>query len=208
MKSFYRFLLICVFLIPASLMAEEPMKLRVERLSSYSPNKGWYVGEALVEKQGTEGKLRFLIGTETDVVDHYNADLTANSKFQSLVYTMQNVPQIYVLHGFSGSGADDVRGMKISKAVMERVGEENQINIEVEIPQVAYSPFGERIGTCDVSYMNYRVFLDELPAGTYKVNCVRKTVHIERVAGRMKSEADKITKTDIEQLKTFQLQLN
>lgn len=197
-------LLVCLTVGHAS--AEE-MVLKHEFLREYGPPGENYVGEAISRAQGLNRDLRIIVATEQDVVKKYGNYLAIASAPEQVEYTIEDCPQIFVLHGFSGNGADDLRGMKISRAVLEQNGSTNTINVEIELPETTYLPFGSAIGTDDVRYINARIFFEGLTPGIYDINCSKKTVYIECSSDRRGSGNDKITKTEIENVRSFRLNL-
>lgn len=202
MKKLALFLSLFCFCCALNVSWAEQIELKHEYIHSNTE-----LGKILTKAQKLDSELKVVISSEKDIIDKYKKHGEKVLSPQPVEYVIEDTPQIFVLHGFSGNGADDIRGMKISKAILERFDQENKISIEIEIPETSYLPLGSTIGTSDVKYINARIFFEGLEPGMYDISCFKKTVHIECKNNTRDPAKDKITKTEIVPLKSFRLNL-
>ncbi|MBU1109451.1 MAG: hypothetical protein KKB51_22410 [Candidatus Riflebacteria bacterium] len=197
-------------------VAGETIQLKHDFLPSNSSITEKHIGAAIAKVQGLDKTLKVFIATEKDVIrklksyDEKSAEKL--KEIETVEYVASECPMLFILHGFSGNGADDMRGMKISKANFRKYfyvdsidTASNIIEIEVEKPATIWLPSGSAIGTSDVRYINSRVFFGRLATGTYDIDCFLKTIHIETSNSRKDATSDKITKIERTPLRRFQL---
>ncbi|PKL48616.1 MAG: hypothetical protein CVV42_09085 [Candidatus Riflebacteria bacterium HGW-Riflebacteria-2] len=207
--------------VMTSCVSAETLHLKHEFLPAYSQGNEKHIGE-LIRNAQADNKLRLIIATEKDIIKKIEKEQTDNPNGQSAAaqdveYKIEETPMLFILHGMSGNGADDIRGMKISKAAFKKqftyvdpMSEKDPgvIEIEVEKPQTTWMPFGSGMGTDDVRYINARVFFEGLAPGTYLIECTLKTTHIEASGMSRNEGVDKITKIETKPLANFRLRLN
>ncbi len=224
-RQFWAIFLVVIFAgVFATCVSAETLQLKTEFLESYSSGTEKNIGELISKTQGTNRTLRVILATEKDIVDKLKKEMfdrpdSQSAARQDVEYRADESPMLYILHGMSGNGADDMRGMKITKAEFKRVftyvdDDSNQkpepqlIEIEVEKPQTTWVPMDVAIGTSDVHYINARIFLESLTPGVYDIECTLKTTHIEASGSRRNEGVDKITKVETTPLASFRLRLN
>lgn len=223
-----QFWTVCLVLTLAWFMAAsvsaETLHLKSEFLKSYSSGNEKNIGELISKTQGTNRTLRVILATEKDIVNKLKREMFDRPDSQSVAkqdveYRADERPMLYILHGMSGNGADDMRGMKITKAEFKRAftyvdDDSNQkpepqlIEIEVEKPETTWVPSDSAIGTDDVRYINARIFLESLTPGVYDIECILKTTYIEASGASRNEGVDKITKIETTPLASFRLRLN
>jgi hypothetical protein len=205
-------------------VSAETISLKSEFLKSYSSGNEKNIGELISKTQGTNRTLRVILATEMDIVNKLKKDMFDRPDSQSIAqqqveYRAEESPMLFILHGMSGNGADDMRGMKITKAEFKRAftyvdddtnkkPEPQLIEIEVEKPETTWVPVDSAIGTSDVRYINARIFLESLTPGVYDIECTLKTTYIEASGSRRNEGVDKITKVETTPLASFRLRLN
>ncbi|NLF97983.1 MAG: hypothetical protein GX569_14720 [Candidatus Riflebacteria bacterium] len=208
----------------AASVSAETLHLKSEFLKSYSSGNEKNIGEMISKTQGTNRTLRVILATENDIVNKLKKEMFDRPDSQSVAkqdveYRVDERPMLYILHGMSGNGADDMRGMKITKAEFKRAftyvdddtnkkPEPQLIEIEVEKPETTWVPVDSAIGTSDVRYINARIFLESLTPGVYDIECTLKTTYIEASGSRRNEGVDKITKVETTPLASFRLRLN
>ena len=194
-------LVLSFFLILSTSTLAETFKLQIEPLQTYDDG----IGEAIHKLQKLDSNLKIIVASEDDIAERYQKyDKTAT---ETTEYHIDQYPMLFVLQGFSGSGADDSRSFHVSKAEYYEQDGKKLINLEIEISRVTYPPHFSVIGTCDVRYMNYRVLFDGLYPGNYEIQCNLRTTHILRNGNRPDPVSDKIIKTEEKRFKTFYLEL-
>ena len=219
---------VCLVMIFVGFLANgvsaETLQLKTEFLKSYSSATEKNVGELISKTQGTNSTLRVILATEKDIVNKLKKEMFDRPDRQSVAkqeveYRVEESPMLYILHGMSGNGADDMRGMKITRAEFKRAftyvdddtnkkPEPQLIEIEVEKPETTWVPVDSAIGTSDVRYINARIFLESLTPGVYDIECTLKTTYIEASGSRRNEGVDKITKVETTPLASFRLRLN
>lgn len=192
----YRLVVVLLALMAVlSVVAAEPLKLTVVSLDENTAG----LGRDLSQTQKGDSNLKIFAATEADLIARY----TDYDKLDSMAaYSVSAAPGIYVLHGFSGSGADDLRSFHVSGAFADEAA--GLITIAMKMEKIT-SMFG-RIGTCDVQYLNYVVSLEGLAPGTYKVNAVLHTTHRNEGPGKGGS-GGLVTGNEKSEVKTFTLKL-
>jgi len=223
-----RFLAVCLVMtfvwFLTTCVSAETIQLKSEFLKSYSSGNEKNIGELISKTQGTNRTLRVILATEMDIVNKLKKEMFDRPDSQSIAqqqveYRAEESPMLFILHGMSGNGADDMRGMKITKAEFKRAftyvdddpnrqPEPPLIEIEVEKPETTWVPVDSAIGTSDVRYINARIFLESLTPGVYDIECTLKTTYIEASGSRRNEGVDKITKVETTPLASFRLRLN
>lgn len=182
-------------------ISAESAKLEIELLKTYDDG----IGEAIHKLQKLDSDLKIIIASEKDFANRYqNYDKTAT---ETVAYQIDQYPMLFVLQGFSGSGADDNRSFHISKAEFHEQEDKKFITLVIEKSEITYPPYVSVVGTCDVRYMNYLVLFDGLYPGNYEIQCTLKTTHIQRNGNRPNPVSDRILKIEEKRIKTFYLEL-